>query len=566
MPYRDEARVGNIKFVWELSRHQPATLLACAWWITGDPAYAERAALHLTSWWQQNPFLTGVHWTSGIEVGLRLLSWTWIRALLADWPEMRPLFDDNPVFLRQLYHHQLYLDRFHSRGSSANNHLIAEFAGLSAASTAFPWFAESARWARWSRAGLARQAQLQTHADGWNREQASDYHRFVFEMLLAAMLAARLSGRPMDPSLDEVLRRKADAWAASVDATGRPPRFGDGDEGRGILLDTPHADPSRAMLDAARALYGAAPWWPDASGSVLGHVAGLLAGSTPRAVRTLPRRDHFDDAGITILRDGAGAEEIWVRCDAGPHGFLSIAAHAHADALGIELRCGGVDVLADPGTYCYHGEPRWRAGFKGTRGHNTLCVDELDQAVHGGPFLWLSRPSSRLAGRDTEAPAPWWQASHDGYRRLADPVLHHRRVELDRATRTLAIQDWIEAAASHAVLLAYHLGPDIAVRLDGDTARLSWPGGAASLALPSGLSWSVHRGEAETALGWYSNGLGHKTHANMLAGRGSLPPGSRLLTRLTLSPQQHQEHAPNHVRATPPCLDRRRKPAGAVRP
>ena len=36
-------------------------------------------------WWEQNPFLQGVHWVSGIEVGLRLLSWTWIRALLAEW-------------------------------------------------------------------------------------------------------------------------------------------------------------------------------------------------------------------------------------------------------------------------------------------------------------------------------------------------------------------------------------------------------------------------------------------------------------------------------------------------
>ncbi len=38
VPYRDEAAVGNIKFVWELSRHQPTTLLACAWWLTGDDA------------------------------------------------------------------------------------------------------------------------------------------------------------------------------------------------------------------------------------------------------------------------------------------------------------------------------------------------------------------------------------------------------------------------------------------------------------------------------------------------------------------------------------------------
>ena len=38
-------------------------------------------AEHLNDWWRSNPFLSGVHWASGIEIGLRLISWTWIRAL-----------------------------------------------------------------------------------------------------------------------------------------------------------------------------------------------------------------------------------------------------------------------------------------------------------------------------------------------------------------------------------------------------------------------------------------------------------------------------------------------------
>ena len=77
-------KMGNIKFVWELSRHQPATLLACAWWLTGRDEYAERAAQHLRSWWRENPFLHGVHWISGIELGLRLLAWE-----LDPWPAER---------------------------------------------------------------------------------------------------------------------------------------------------------------------------------------------------------------------------------------------------------------------------------------------------------------------------------------------------------------------------------------------------------------------------------------------------------------------------------------------
>ena len=50
----------------------------------------------LESWWRENPFLSGVHWTSGIEIGLRLIAWTWIRRLLATWPGVKSLFDENP--------------------------------------------------------------------------------------------------------------------------------------------------------------------------------------------------------------------------------------------------------------------------------------------------------------------------------------------------------------------------------------------------------------------------------------------------------------------------------------
>ena len=222
---------------------------------------------------------------------------------------------------------------------------------------------------------------------------------------------------------------------------------------------------------------------------------------------------------------GADASEIWVRCDGGPHGFLSIAAHGHADALSIEVRRGGVEILADPGTYCYHGEPEWRAYFKGTLGHNTLEVDGEDQARSGGPFMWLDQPESRVV----ETGAHSWQGCHDGYRRLPDPVMHHRRVELEG--ESVSVRDWIEARDAHAVTLAYHLGPEVDVALEHGVARLRWGSGAAALLLPAELTWRVHRAETTPPLGWHSSGFGRKTPSNTLVGRGVLAPGTSLSVR-----------------------------------
>ena len=83
--YRDENAVGDIKQLWEPSRHQHLTVLAAAYALTGEEQYADRVAEHLRSWWAANPPLRGVHWVSGIELGIRL------HLVGVDPPAARPL-------------------------------------------------------------------------------------------------------------------------------------------------------------------------------------------------------------------------------------------------------------------------------------------------------------------------------------------------------------------------------------------------------------------------------------------------------------------------------------------
>jgi hypothetical protein len=71
----------------------------------------------------------------------------------------------------------------------------------------------------------------------------------------------------------------------------------------------------------------------------------------------------------------------------GPHGFLSIAVHTRADGLALEVGHNGVDILADPGTYCYHGEPEWQDGFRSTAAHNSVEISGMSQSKSGAAFL-----------------------------------------------------------------------------------------------------------------------------------------------------------------------------------
>ncbi|WP_217142027.1 alginate lyase family protein [Streptomyces sp. AC627_RSS907] len=525
VPYRNEDVVGDIKQIWELSRHQYLTQLAAAYAISGNERYAERVAAHLRSWWAANAPLRGVHWTSGIELGIRLLSWVWIRRLLDGWPGAAGLFEENPVAIHQVWHHQRWLAAFPSRGSSANNHVIAEAAGQFAAACAFGWFPSSARWRDDAMRSLERHLRSNTFGSGLNRELATEYHGLVLELGLAAVAEADAAGVPVPASVRLVLLRMTDALAAVVDNRLRPPRQGDADDGHGLVVDGAGTDRWASLLATGETVFGRLDWWPAVTGTdVRTPLLAALVRPTDLSVRRpASRPGHFADAGLTILR---GPEEIWCRCDGGPHGFLSIAAHAHADALSVEVRHDGVDVLADPGTFCYHGQPEWRRYFRSTLGHNTLQLDGGDQSVSGGPFLWTRHARTRVLVAEPSGASGGgtarWCAEHDGYR----PSVHRRRVELTAAGRELRVVDEVRGphGTRRAVRLAFHLGPAITAELVENRARLTWTRGgedrSAVLDLPGQLRWRAHRGESDPPLGWYSPGFGRKEPTTTLVGTG----------------------------------------------
>lgn len=551
VPYRDEAAIGDIKQIWEPSRHQHLTVLATAYALTGESRYADRVADHLKSWWAANPPWRGVHWVSGIELGIRLISWVWVRRLLDDWPGAAGLFEHNDVALQQIWHHQRWLAAFPSRGSSANNHAIAEEAGQLAAACAFDWFAESAQWRDRAARALDRHLRANTFPSGLNRELATEYHGLVLELGLAAAIDAHAAGLTLPETTWAVLLRMTDALAAIVDDTLHPPRQGDSDDGHGLILDGTDTHRWASLLATGDRLFGRLGWWPESQGHDVRTplLTALLRGSPSGSAPTLPpavtrsrpaeRPGHFADAGMTILRrtPTATAPEIWCRCDGGPHGFLSIAAHAHADALSVEVRHGGTTVLADPGTYCYHGDPEWRAYFRSTFAHNTLELDGTDQSTSGGPFLWTRHARSRvLVAHQHDTGVSRWCAEHDGYSRRDRPAVHRRSVTLDPATAELRIEDEVRGPDRHPCRLALHLGPEVTATVDGDEAALTWARDdvayTATLRLPSALTWSAHRGELAPPLGWFSAEFGRREPATTLIGRGSIAPSQVLSTVL----------------------------------
>ena len=529
-----EGQLGDIRQVWELSRLQHLTLLAIAWFLSHDERYAQRVADQLRSWWRENPFLSGVHWTSGRELGIRLISLAWIRRLLDDWPGAADLFERDALALRQIRWHQQYLAAFPSRGSSASSHVIAEAAGQLVASCAFPWFSESEGWRNKSALRLERELIRNSSSPSIaGRGHASDYECFIVELGFLAAAEADASGYPLRSATWARLCTLADSAAALVDDRLRAPRHGGCDEGRGLLLDTPTPNRRPSMLALAEALVGRQEWWPRPPANAASSIVGALAGSRRQiAGRPNRRPSCFADAGITLLRT-SGKNEIWCRCDSGPHGCRGDAT----DALSFEVRFAGVDILADPGTLCCHGERAW---FRSTNAHNIREIEVLDDGD-------IAR----------------WIAEHDEYASVDPSALHRRSVLLDRASRSIDIIDQIDGT-SHDIRLAFHLGPDVHAELEEFCAALDWSTactpGAARLELPPELQWSLHKGETDPILGRYSQGWGAPASAVALVGCGRCVPGMPLITRLEFL--EVGESGKSVVWAASHIMDHIRRPVG----
>ena len=532
IPHRDQAVVGNIKNVWEPSRHHHLTVLAAAYWLSGDERYAERCAAHLRSWWKANPFLSGVHWTSGIELGIRLVSWTWVRRLLDGWSGAVDLFERQPG--RAAPARTTTRSTWRRCTRRARRPTTTWWPRPPACSWPPPRSRGSTRARRWRTTASScstREVDLQTFPSGINRELASEYHGLTLELALVGIAELDLAGRAVPAPLWDATVRMVDALAGLVDvepAHGPPGRRRRRPRARRRRprRQPVGLDPRHRRRGARRpAVVAVAARCRRAH-----HHAGRRA-ATARRAPTGPRcgpRASATPASCCMRTARGTRPEIWVRADDGPLGFLSIAAHGHADALALEVRHEGVDVIADPGTFCYHGDPEWRAWFRGTRSHATLELDGVDQAVSGGPFLWTRHVPTRRTELSDLGDVVVWTAEHDGYRRLDDPATHRRTVRFSRSARALEVTDVVAVGRGPPgapVVAARPAGRGGARRRRGPSVVARRLGPAA--ARPDAVV-DVHRGDADPVEGWYSPGFGRKVPASILVGTGHAGRGGAL--------------------------------------
>ncbi|MHB1861374.1 MAG: heparinase II/III domain-containing protein [Gemmatimonadaceae bacterium] len=521
-------RSGRAKYVWELARHQWVATLARAYVWTGDERYAIRACGLLQAWIRDNPPGEGIHWTSPFECALRLISWSFIFHAT----RRSQAWDEASVaaFLRSLTAQARFVEAHPSRFSSANNHRVAEAAGLACVGICFPEFRDADRWQRNGLNDLKSELMRQIAVDGTGAEQAPYYLACVLDHGL--FIEALLRARGWELSADCRARLvAAGRFLERLDAGATfMPAIGDADDGRAIPLDDEGVSVFHAARIGAAALFGATTL-KRRGDPVLERVYWLCGWDASRVFASIhvgaptPSSVSFPDGGTTIVVEAGGQSRAVF--DHGALGYLSIAAHGHADALSVILDVAGEPLIADAGTFSYHEATEWRRYFRGTRAHSTVCVAGKDQSESLGDTLW-----GRKATVTTELVALGRRvqcvlARHDGYARSPRGVLHRRGLLSVGADYWLVI-DWLEGLRTPPAEILWHLHGTASVGAPWGGGRwlLRTRGGVARdmlMAATVPLSVRVVCGEESPPLGWASDRYGEKHPISVVV--ASVPAG-----------------------------------------
>jgi hypothetical protein len=506
----------DIRVLWELNRCHHFVTLGQAYWYTGEERYVEELTMQMRSWDLANRVGQGANWMSSMEVAIRIVNWVWAFYLTrrsAHWSD-----ETLQLFLWQVLAHGQHIYRNLERSAVSNNHYLANGVGLLHLGILFPEFKESRKWLTTGRKIVFQEALNQVSLDGVDFEGSLPYHGFVLDLLLPTVLLCSYNAVPVPREVMNRLEGMLEFVQAYTKPDGTVPQLGDTDDGRLLVLaprprntHTPLLAVGAVMFNRPDFKIASYEWGPEAQwllGSEGLHRYQSLDVKSGQV--TLSR--GFNAGGFFCMRHG----DLHMVIDCADVGTRGRGGHGHNDCLSFELFGYGRSFVVDSGTFSYAGPESERNVFRATAAHNTAMVDGQEMARIPAGKRWRihddARPTLHMWRTDDEVDI--FDGSHDGYRRLRNPIRHCRRIVFDKRNQLWVLEDSFIGSGLHKFDMFFHLAPGVvATNDDGILVASGEEPLGARLAIvplePKDLEVTVQPG-------WVSLGYGARTPAQVV--------------------------------------------------
>jgi hypothetical protein len=316
-----------------------------------------------------------------------------------------------------------------------------------------------------------------------------------------------------------------------MDEGGNVPEIGDNDAGRIISLQQePERDYVASVLRATSAMIQRPPIVPPRAPV---HLRDLLFGTPPLPSPAPAGLRVFPVGGYSVWRGPLSGKRAVLVFDHGPLGYLSIAAHGHADTLAVWLHLDNRPVLVDTGTYLYFGDRQWREYARSSMAHNTATVMSRSSSETAGPFNWRRKAIGRLLEHRDDGDRVILVAEHDGYR-VSSGIVHRRVIEVQRLSGMVRIVDSFVGRDAASAEIRLLLSPDLSVT-SGEVLTVDDDGRTLLRVLgPRDLAGAIIVGNDDSPNGWVSPSFGSRAAATQLHWSGTLAGEAKATTELQI--------------------------------
>jgi uncharacterized heparinase superfamily protein len=391
------------------------------------------------------------------------------------------------------------------------NHLLKNLKAVAIAGCC--WSGRQAdMWRTHYSGAFGRELERQLLADGAHYERSPMYHALVLQDALEVGAMLRATGETISASLSSAARAMVDYLPHVTHPDGEIALFNDS-----VMGDAPPPSTLHAFADRVLGAGDGTGHMTVRQAALAAHLPGPAPAATPRFVSDQP-----EDGGLVAIPILAGRGFALI--DVGKACPDELPAHAHADLFSFEASLNGKRLIVDSGVGEYR-SGRWREYYRSTRAHNSVAVDDQDQIECWGSFR-VARRARVVERRAIDAPlVRGVTAAHDGYTRLADPVIA-RRSFVSLADRAWLVIDRLEGRGAHRWSSCLHCSPDVRIDLvGGRIAVLSQGPQMAVVAWFGAAAVDVVAGVEGPLQGWYAPEFGVHLPAPVLVlnGSGGLP-------------------------------------------
>jgi hypothetical protein len=479
--YSKEA--GDIKYVWEKSRFSYLYEVIrydyhfgvdCAEMVFGD----------ILSWIANNPINMGPNYRCSQEMSLRLLNWTFALYYYKNSPVLTTEVFDKMQHVIYWHLHHIYNNIHFSRIAVRNNHAITETLTLYLGGMLYQGLPEAEMWKRKGKAWFEQEIEYQIYEDGTFLQFSMNYHRVTAQLLTWAI---QLADQNQERFADIVYKRAKKTFhflrACMVDECGWLPNYGANDGALFFKLNDAHYRDYRPQLQALAAAIGTEARFND-------HVEDTYWYGTFENARKPYAPEHglhrFTVGGYYIIRE--------------PHTLTFIKCGSYtdrpsqADNLHVDIWYRGENVLADAGSYKYNTDAATIRYFSGTQSHNTVMLNNHDQMLKGGRFIWYYWTSSINAELTEREDAYVFNGAINAFVQLKRGIIHRRTITKTKRAPLWEVKDEIlNAPKATKLSQLWHLLPS-------NRSRISL----------SAVSRSNTLLTPEKREGWYSSEYGKK--------------------------------------------------------